>query len=764
MAFFKKLFLCFLCFTITQTSINTHNHLNLYHQINSEIVTKIDVENPTLEDQQLITACQLTDHHGSQQAPAPDSIWETIVTLQMITEVLPRLQRTNTIFGYLSLVQQCAQMTSDITKLNQKTNLIRYLDAHLDVFSQLNSAIKRTIQAEGAFLTLCKIHSEEEDENQKKIDRKLYYTSPLGSLLNENGLALGFWTRSNQLHTLAWYIIPTICFSNAHKAARLLQDQISLSLLQKDCIDNLSATEKQQILELKVAIEKNPIAAQKAYRDLVDNIKKIDGCKQTDLEKHILATSIHTLFLSLPNFWQKSKSEIFKYLSIYTAYFTKHSVVDGIYNAPTTYIDGAKCLTNYVKSQYQNPLYNDIKESLASEGWKHDKHSTKILSGTMAAFNYAIIAGNLSLYPFILYKRYQSTKELFDLVANKQKDLVQISYLIRSIQQIHDLLQSNPSLQSLIPESAKLAELFDSCNEQPSDDLKALVNHCLSSSFTQEAYWLSQQGKILATHHLFMRIKHELVPYLQAFGAIDAYLSSYKLYAEFRSHPNARTCIPEFIQHERPQLLTENFWHPLINPEIVVTNSLSMGINDRTANLLITGPNAGGKTTSLMALLVNIIMAQSYGIATASSLSFTPFEKIHSYLDITTNLIDGESLFKAEVNRSKRLKESILSCSPDQKTFTIIDELFSGTNPDVASTVGLKFAELLSNISHSMCIITTHFPKITEAEETTGRFTNFKVADAHIAQDGTIKYPFKLEKGRSTQNIAQHMLEQEGII
>ena len=220
--------------------------------------------------------------------------------------------------------------------------------------------------------------------------------------------------------------------------------------------------------------------------------------------------------------------------------------------------------------------------------------------------------------------------------------------------------------------------------------------------------------------------------------------------------------MPEFVNNATPVLNITDYWHPLIDPNVVITNSLSMGNNIK--NLMITGPNAGGKTTSLMSLIINIIFAQSFGIAPSAKLVMTPFAKIHSYLDITTNLQEGLSLFAAEVDRAKKLKNSILSCTENQKTFTIIDEIFSGTNPDVASNVGFKFATQLGDITHSMTIITTHFPALTKVGQDTGTFTNYKVADATIMPDGKIVYPFKLVPGISSQNVAQHMLEQQDII
>lgn len=383
------------------------------------------------------------------------------------------------------------------------------------------------------------------------------------------------------------------------------------------------------------------------------------------------------------------------------------------------------------------------------------------MMGKGGAIAYTGFLYGLNIFNFYTYAK--GVKAAFDIVHTQQKELIAVGHLIKSMRVMSDIFQNDDQLASLMPtEHQKLSELFNSKSSQISADLKHLMEELISSSFQgDDSYLLSQQGKILATHHLLNRIKGELIPYIEAYGQVDANLAIFTLCEEFKNHPRVTFCLPEFIHADCPVLEVSGFWHPQINPDYVITNDLSM--NEHTANLIITGPNAGGKTTSLMSLIINIIFAQSFGIAPSGSLRMTPFAKIHSYLDITTNLQEGLSLFAAEVDRSKKLKQSITSCTSGQKTFTIIDELFSGTAPDVASNLGLKFAEQLGNVKHSMTIITTHFPAMTQLEKQTKRFENYKVADASVAADGSISYPFKLVKGASTQNIAQQMLEHEGI-
>jgi len=408
--------------------------------------------------------------------------------------------------------------------------------------------------------------------------------------------------------------------------------------------------------------------------------------------------------------------------------------------------DGAS-FTDMLKgcnSENFNRLVEQIKE--------HPKEFAGLFGGIGAFFvlNYVLVKPDI--------------KQDFDLIYDQQKQLINVAKLIHEIKQINDIIDTNESLRSLFSkEHKKLNSLFNSSSKETSDNLKYVISELQSSSFKGDpSYYLSLQGKILATHYYLQECKAELIPFLEAFGTIDAYVSTAKLYQKFENHPHVKFCLPEFVDNTTPVLDITNYWHPLIDPNVVVTNSLHMG-ND-IKNLMITGPNAGGKTTSLMSLIINIIFAQSFGIAPSEKIVMTPFAKIHSYLDITTNLQEGLSLFAAEVDRAKKLKNSILSCTENQKTFTIIDEIFSGTAPDVAADVGSKFATQLGDMKHSMTIITTHFKELTKVGQDTGTFTNYKVADATIMPDGKIVYPFKLVPGISSQNIAQHMLEQQNII
>ena len=67
-------------------------------------------------------------------------------------------------------------------------------------------------------------------------------------------------------------------------------------------------------------------------------------------------------------------------------------------------------------------------------------------------------------------------------------------------------------------------------------------------------------------------------------------------------------------------------------------------------NVVITGPNAAGKSTFIKALSLSILFSQTICIVPASNFVLTPFTLINTYLNIP-DCKGKESLFEAEMNR-----------------------------------------------------------------------------------------------------------------
>lgn len=416
----------------------------------------------------------------------------------------------------------------------------------------------------------------------------------------------------------------------------------------------------------------------------------------------------------------------------------------------------------------QEMLSTDMLHNVSSLGLLDPKKIPKILeyslpinrsltklSAVGACLLLAVQAANASV----------NTKHDFDNIYHKQVALMKLNTMFTTSQKISSLLSNHPELAALLPE-VKTLDYFGQLktSKKISDkQLKAFIALLNSSTFTGDpAYYISFQGKILETHTLFNKVKHHFVKLWQALGELDSHLCVQELLTQ----QHGRYCQPTWVDTRTPILHLKNYWHPAISYVKAVPNSMYLGTFAKIANphnAIITGANAGGKTTALTAIMLAQLMAQSIGIAPAESLTATPFARFHTYLDITTNLEQNESLFMAQANRAEKLYKSITSCHNNEKSLTILDEIFTGTRADFASKASFEFAQRLGGMEHSACLLATHFPQLTELEKL-HLFMNYQAANAAINADGTISYPYKIIPGISTQNIAEHILKQKGLL
>ena len=114
-------------------------------------------------------------------------------------------------------------------------------------------------------------------------------------------------------------------------------------------------------------------------------------------------------------------------------------------------------------------------------------------------------------------------------------------------------------------------------------------------------------------------------------------------------------------------------------------------------HMIITGPNAAGKTTMIKTTLFNIILSQQIGYGCYKSAALNPFDYIHCYINIP-DTSGRDSLFQAEARRCKDII-SLIERNSSFRHFCVFDELYSGTNPYEAISSATAFLKYLNNLS-----------------------------------------------------------------
>jgi DNA mismatch repair ATPase MutS len=194
-----------------------------------------------------------------------------------------------------------------------------------------------------------------------------------------------------------------------------------------------------------------------------------------------------------------------------------------------------------------------------------------------------------------------------------------------------------------------------------------------------------------------------------------------------------------FIDESKKTVFENSYYASLknLNP---VKNTVKL-----KKNIIITGPNASGKTTILKSTMINILMTQQFGCGFYDSAKIKPFKHLHCYLNIP-DTSGRDSLFQAEARRCKEILDTIDANKKDEH-FCAFDELYSGTNPEEAEQSATAFMKYITKSKNVSCILTTHFMKVCKKLEKSKNITNYKMMTER--EGDKLMYKYLLAEGIS---------------
>lgn len=322
--------------------------------------------------------------------------------------------------------------------------------------------------------------------------------------------------------------------------------------------------------------------------------------------------------------------------------------------------------------------------------------------------------------------------------------------------------------------SSDIVNFFD--DQMASDpQLASLENLLQAETFAKgtekETQYIFSRGNTLAAYYLMTQAKEKFENMMAGLGELDAYLTIAKLLREARSSRAPWTLVSYKTNAITPTVALTNFWSPFLDPATVILNSVNLGIEFDTANIIATGPNSAGKSTMLKSIALAIVLAQSIGIAPASAMTLTPYSYLVTYMNVADSLVDKESRFQAEARRIFEYGDKLDYLARTNKfSFAIFDEIFSGTSPIEGADLGKKVAKIFGDYLNCTNIVATHFELLTSLEkETSGRFVNFRVS-VEQNKDGSIRFDehgkiirtYKFIPGVSQQHIAREVFKERG--
>lgn len=191
--------------------------------------------------------------------------------------------------------------------------------------------------------------------------------------------------------------------------------------------------------------------------------------------------------------------------------------------------------------------------------------------------------------------------------------------------------------------------------------------------------------------------------------------------------------------------------HPLLKGSVV---PLNFEIGKTYRSLIITGPNAGGKTLSLKTVGLLTLMVQcGFDICADENTEISVFENI--FVDIG----DNQSIENALSTFSSHIKNiaEIMNAS-NKSTLVIFDEIGSGTEPNEGASLAIAILEEFYQMG-CITIASTHYAEIKNFANMHEEFEN---AGMMFDKD-TLEPLYKLVIGKSEDSNALFISKKMGI-
>ena len=176
--------------------------------------------------------------------------------------------------------------------------------------------------------------------------------------------------------------------------------------------------------------------------------------------------------------------------------------------------------------------------------------------------------------------------------------------------------------------------------------------------------------------------------------------------------------------------------HPLLDPKKVVPNTFSLSSSRRL--LVLSGPNAGGKTVAMKTLGVLALMFKmALPLPCASGAEMPSFPKVYCDIGDSQSIEDALSTFSGHI---LHISEILKAAGKDD--LVLLDEVGTGTSPREGEAIALGVLDTLGELG-CYALLSSHFESLKEVA-----LSSEKVENASLYFDeATLSPTYRLRIG-----------------
>lgn len=256
---------------------------------------------------------------------------------------------------------------------------------------------------------------------------------------------------------------------------------------------------------------------------------------------------------------------------------------------------------------------------------------------------------------------------------------------------------------------------------------------------------------------ILKRLTNEIRPFTETIAAYQDFLSDIDVIAAKAKYANKiNGILPNIIEEKR--MFFREAYHPILylnnKEKKAVTYPQTIELHNESRIIVISGPNAGGKTISLKTVGLLQLMLQS-------GILIPVHERSETFLfdRILTDIGDNQSIENHLSTYSYRLKNMnyfLKKCNA--KTLFLIDEFGTGSDPELGGALAETFLEEFY-AREAFGIITTHYSNLKILANELPYATNANM----MFDEKSLEPMYKLILGQAGSSFTFEVAQKNGI-
>lgn len=257
-------------------------------------------------------------------------------------------------------------------------------------------------------------------------------------------------------------------------------------------------------------------------------------------------------------------------------------------------------------------------------------------------------------------------------------------------------------------------------------------------------------------HRILLEMTRRIAEYTDAILPALEILSELELqFAKARFADDYNCVAVTICADDAPPLILHNARHPLLERNLKAQGGcvvpISVALEGKRRELVITGPNTGGKTVALKTVGLLALMAQAGIPAPADRFDLPAFDAVLADIGDYQSIEQNLSTFSAHITNI-----DFISRTATPQSLVLLDELGSATDPEEGAALAVAIAEYFRRIG-CITVISTHHTSLKVYGANTAGVLNAAVGFNEATLQPTYELQVGVPGASAGINIAQRL-------